>query len=332
MGGDDFPSRVRGKEFHDSHRTKTQTLLSAARFAMRPAEWVFGALLDFLIEDACVLCGELRDPRPRQTAGDAPGGRPHPRGLEECLLAPVTTPLLFGTIKITNHPVCARCAVGFDSSRKRGLLGWVFGGAVVETTQGGRFEFLGGGGAAVTGLGGRVDPTGRGVQPMPIPVISPFMTNDNILKIIHLMKFGRYRALADPVGRAMAWAARAFAPLPDGDAIVVPTPMEHRDLRRRGFNQAQEIANAVADDLAVPVRSGVLRKTVRTAPQSKTAHGDRAGNVRGAFDCSRAGTQGRHVVLVDDLVTTGATAGACCAAIIAAGARSVTVLCFGRAV
>jgi ComF family protein len=158
------------------------------------------------------------------------------------------------------------------------------------------------------------------------------MTNDNVLQLIHLLKFSRYRALAGPIARAIGSAVRSLAPTLRDASVIVPTPMARRDLRRRGFNQAQEIALALANDLGLPILNGVLHKTASTAPQSRTKHENRARNVRRAFACSSAGVRDRHVLLVDDLVTTGATAAACAAAVFAAGACRVTVLCFGRAV
>ncbi|MEJ2721937.1 MAG: ComF family protein, partial [bacterium] len=108
-------------------------------------------------------------------------------------------------------------------------------------------------------------------------------------------------------------------------------PMERWDFRRRGFNQAREIAARAAAYLGVPGPFDAVRKTARTAPQSRTSRRNRAGNVRGVFTASPSDIGGRHVLLVADLVTTGATAASCAAALYSAGARRVTVLCFGRA-
>jgi predicted amidophosphoribosyltransferase len=99
--------------------------------------------------------------------------------------------------------------------------------------------------------------------------------------------------------------------------------------RRRGFNQAELLAKGVAAAVGAPMVQAI-RKTARTPPQSKTGHVHRADNVRRTFQPSGPPVTGRHVCLVDDLVTTGATAAACAAAALAAGARKVTVLCLAR--
>lgn len=349
MGGEGRSSvsqRISDERLAKTTRVRRR-LAAFLRYAARPVLWGSASVIDFLIEDTCVLCG-----RPSR-----PAGSPHVRrrGPVGHLLEPVKQPLLAGWVYVINHPVCGRCAAGFDRARDAGLLGWLTAAAEVETRHGDRFAMGGGPGAP-----SRLGPD----APVPIRVVSPFMTNDNVLQIIHLLKFGGYRALADPVGCAIGAAVGGLGPggaacgddpavtfvaggtggtdRPDGAGdtgsadgtggwVVVPVPMERRDIRRRGFNQARDIAARVAAYLGVPGRFEAVRKTARTTPQSRTHRADRAGNVRGVFTASPQGVDGRHVLLVDDLVTTGATAASCAAALYAAGARRVTVLCFGRA-
>lgn len=313
-------------------------LAAFLRLASLPVLWGAASVIDFLIEDSCVLCG-----RPSRPTGSEVIRRRDPVGH---LLEPVNQPLIAGRVHVVNHPVCVRCAAGFDTARDAGLLGWVTPGADVETRDGERFATNGGPAAPSR--------PGSGT-PVPIRVLSPFMTNDNVLQIIHLMKFGGYRALVGPVGCAIGAAVSAIG-LDRSDGVgnpvvtavaggscgtggmddtnrraVVPVPMERRDLRRRGFNQAREIAARTAAYLGIPGSLDALCKTARTAPQSRTRRGNRADNVRGVFKASPADVGGCHVLLVDDLVTTGATAASCAAALYAAGARRVSVLCFGRA-
>jgi predicted amidophosphoribosyltransferase len=160
------------------------------------------------------------------------------------------------------------------------------------------------------------------------------MTTDGALRIIHLLKFAGYSGLALPVGHAVAWALRRFAGTAGDIGIVVPTPMDRRSQRRRGFNHAERIAEVVSGEFGVPLAADVLLKTVRTRRQSLTAREARAENVRRAFSCPAGAASlvsGRPVLLVDDLVTSGATAEACASALFDAEAASVTVACFGRA-
>ena len=155
-----------------------------------------------------------------------------------------------------------------------------------------------------------------------------------ILKIMHLIKFGRYEALTCPVAKSILWATRTFGTVPGEGDVVVPVPMDPWGLKRRGFNQSERIAVQIATGLDLPVQTGYLTKTGRTRPQSRTRTEDRADTVRGVLSWPRGAAPelaGRAVFLVDDLVTTGATAAACASTLLAAGAESITVICFGRA-
>ena len=159
------------------------------------------------------------------------------------------------------------------------------------------------------------------------------MTTNDALEVVRVFKFGGHVGLALPIAGAMAWSVRAFGAGRDSFPVLVPVPMDARSLRHRGFNPAERAAREVSIELGLPVLD-VLRKVVRTRPQSKTTHEARAANVKRAFDIhpeGASGLAGRGVLLVDDLVTTGATAAACAAVLFGAGAATVSVVCFGRA-
>jgi len=152
--------------------------------------------------------------------------------------------------------------------------------------------------------------------------------NDASLELVRLIKFGRRTSLVPLAGAAMA-AALSQLDKQGSARAVVPVPMHPAARRRRGFNQAELLANGIAAVLGVPMIAA-LRKSASTPPQSKTGHERRADNVRGTFQPSGASVAGLRVCLVDDLVTTGATVAACAAALLAAGAQKVTVLCLAR--
>jgi ComF family protein len=111
---------------------------------------------------------------------------------------------------------------------------------------------------------------------------------------------------------------------------VVPVPLHWLRRWRRGFNQAEVLARAVGRHHALPVVGGCLARVRATPPQ----HGDAAArqrNVQKAFVVRRPGRiAGKRVLLVDDVFTTGATANACAAALLAAGAAAVGVLTLAR--
>ena len=146
---------------------------------------------------------------------------------------------------------------------------------------------------------------------------------------LHALKYGGERRLARPLGELMAarWL-RAGA----GGEVLVPVPVHQSRRRDRGFDQAELLADACASRLGRPVWRA-LERHERTAAQHALGRTDRARNVGGAF-VVRAGwtapLRGRWLVLVDDVMTTGATLSACARALLADGATAVSALTFAR--
>jgi ComF family protein len=144
---------------------------------------------------------------------------------------------------------------------------------------------------------------------------------------VHALKYRGRPALARPLG---AWLA-ARAPLPP-DAAVISVPLARGRRLERGYDQAALLADAVCR--AAGARRARLRAALvrvrETPPQVGRTREERARNVAGAFE-ARAVVAGRDVVLVDDVVTTGATADAAAEALRRAGARSVVVVALARA-
>lgn len=114
------------------------------------------------------------------------------------------------------------------------------------------------------------------------------------------LKFRRRLASAEFFAGAMLAGER-----PDG-ALIVPVPLSRERLRERGFNQALEIARPLARALGLPLDATSLARTRETPPQSRLPWRNRRGNVRHAFACSRD-LAGMAVIVVDDVMTTGAT-------------------------
>jgi ComF family protein len=286
--------------------------------------YLLGSAIEFLVEDSCVLCRRAHGSR--RPPADASN---HPAG---ALLEPLVLRGFWRGLAVRNRPLCASCAQKLVAARSAGQLGRRLGVWGVETRIGGVF------GTPVRGDEEerdfhRAPAAGGGEAEEWIRILSPFMTTTPLLELVHLLKFRGYTGLAEPMGRAMAWAARNLAEYLSRTTLVVPVPMDDKSLRRRGFNAAELLARALAADLDFPVVNA-LQKKGKTRPQSKTPAEERAANVRVAFACSGLGGRGHAgapVLLVDDLVTTGATAAACAAALLRAGAGSVTVTSFGRA-
>lgn len=138
--------------------------------------------------------------------------------------------------------------------------------------------------------------------------------------------------LAAALARLMLQSGRALLADCDG---VVPVPLHRRRLFRRCYNQSALLAQLIAKAEAVPVWQDMLLRRRPTQPQANLSAKERLRNVREAFVLNpnhAAGVAGKTIVLIDDVLTTGATANDCCRALLAGGARAVRVLTFARTV
>ena len=116
-----------------------------------------------------------------------------------------------------------------------------------------------------------------------------------------------------------------------GAALVVPMPLHPSRLVERGFNQSHEIARVVSRLLDLRLAGPGLRRIRSTAPQVGLSRQERAGNLRGAFAADSTLVAGQHVVLIDDVVTTGSTAIEAASTLRDAGAESIAVWAVARA-
>lgn len=124
--------------------------------------------------------------------------------------------------------------------------------------------------------------------------------------------------------------ARAFTGLPAPDALV-PVPLHRARLRRRGYDQALELARPLATALGIPLRPGLLVRRRHTRPQSTLDAATRRENLVDAFEVPGTAPLPAHLVLVDDVMTTGATLHAAAEALLEAGAVRVDAWVCGRA-
>jgi len=149
---------------------------------------------------------------------------------------------------------------------------------------------------------------------------------DTLRELIHLFKYGRIQTLSKPLGRLLALALprdRAFD-------VIVPMPLHWRKLWQRGFNQSELLAREIGRRTNVPVKNA-LRRVRFTSAQAGLTNAKRRLNVSGAFRSKKNGSlEGKRVLLVDDVMTTGATAASCARALKLAGARQVTLLTLAR--
>lgn len=170
----------------------------------------------------------------------------------------------------------------------------------------------------------------RGRQPFAAGAsLGPYAGSLRVL--LQQLKFGGRRRPAARLARLLLEQEPVRLLLATSD-LVVPVPLHPRRLRQRGFNQSGLLAAALARGAGRPLGAGALVRRRDTAPQSGLRAGERRRNVRDAFVASRrAGVAGRVVTLVDDVLTTGATAQACAQALRAAGAGELRLVTVARA-
>jgi ComF family protein len=146
--------------------------------------------------------------------------------------------------------------------------------------------------------------------------------------LVHALKYEGWPELAAVMGRKLVELA---VPEAVGACAVVPVPTTAGRLKSRGYNQAELLAEIVAADLRLPLR-GALVRVAEGRSQTELTPTERRENVRGVFArAPGASVAGADVLLVDDVLTTGATASEAASALADMGARSVTLLAFARA-
>ncbi len=165
----------------------------------------------------------------------------------------------------------------------------------------------------------------------PIPVITPFYTNDTLLSLVRFLKFGGGTPVAFPLSWWMARALERFMAGQGERILLVPVPLHWTRLWGRGYNQAVLLARGVARELNLRVDDGIVVRNRRTRSQANLKDRSRRSNVRNAFLCRNgASVRGTDIVLVDDLVTSGETARYCLESLLIEEPRSLTILAAGR--
>lgn len=259
------------------------------------------AAIDFLAAERCIACARSGARRGALGLGDIAAELARPISLH-----------VLSIIPITNRPFCLRCLLMLREAGFPQRLGFSTEGGTVALENG---EIFG-------------EPGLRRHALTPLDVLPAFHTNSTLLAIVHQMKFARFASLTIPLAAALAQTIRGRWQI--DRALLVPVPMDRRTRRERGFDPVVEIATNLSATLAVPVAIRALKKPRRISRQSTLSRRERGENVRDAFQPGCDSVAGHNVVLVDDLITTGATAASCAACLLAAGAATVTVAGVGR--
>lgn len=150
---------------------------------------------------------------------------------------------------------------------------------------------------------------------------SPFLFDGVIRQAVHELKYRNLRALAPPLAKLLF---DYFVENPVIGEVLVPVPLHHKRLRERGYNQSALLARELGKLCGLPVIEDCLVRTSYTLPQAKsTGVTERRTNVAGAFACLDERLNGKRVIVIDDVSTSGSTLGTCAEVCKAAGAASV---------
>jgi len=167
-------------------------------------------------------------------------------------------------------------------------------------------------------------------KPLPVErIVTPYLYGGAVASAVLRLK----TSSTVWVGRMLGMRLSQCAPAADSYDFVVPVPLHFATQKLRGHNQAEVLARIVARESGHPMERGVLVRTRETPDQRRLTKKQRFMAVRGAFRVPEGKTgivKGARVLLVDDVVTTGATACECAAALIRAQAASVQVLALAR--
>ncbi len=150
-------------------------------------------------------------------------------------------------------------------------------------------------------------------------------------RAVKQMKYGNRPELGLYFGRAMALELLG-TDFFNGVDVIVPVPLHRSKQHRRGYNQSERLAAGIGEITGLPVRRDLVERVRNTDTQTKKTHDERRRNMAGAFRLVKAAEAGgKHILLVDDVITTNATLLACAEALMQAGGVSFSILTLGVA-
>lgn len=145
-------------------------------------------------------------------------------------------------------------------------------------------------------------------------------------RILHLLKYGGYKELGEVMGRYMA-AELSSGGFFDGVDMIIPVPLHRKKQKLRGYNQSEWIARGIASVTGIPLCAECMIREKNTETQTRKSTFERWENVEGIFKlCDTVHFEGKHVLLVDDVLTTGATTVACASAFARVSGIRISVL------
>jgi ComF family protein len=156
-----------------------------------------------------------------------------------------------------------------------------------------------------------------------------FRKGDLVQEVMHAIKYRGNKPLAQHMGQRMGNHLSEIAGFSSLDYLI-PVPLHARKKRQRGFNQSEELAIGMSKAMMVPVNTDLVIRNKHTETQTRKGRFARWQNVASVFDCPEGIFENKHLLLIDDVVTTGATIEACAWPLIRAGAK-VSVMTFAMA-
>jgi len=158
-----------------------------------------------------------------------------------------------------------------------------------------------------------------------------WFTSEGLMQhLLHGLKYKGKRETGIFLGRQFAADLRTASWIPAID-LIIPVPLHRRKAAIRGYNQSELIAEGIGEELRIPVSGNILYRVRNTDSQTKKSREDRAENMRDAFELKRF-PEGRHVLLLDDVLTTGATLEACALTLLAGGDVRISLATIGLAI
>lgn len=158
-----------------------------------------------------------------------------------------------------------------------------------------------------------------------------FKKGGRVQQLLHQLKYKNHPEIGVKLGKVLAQEL-IVAGFGQTYQLVVPVPLHRSRKRSRGYNQSEEFAKGISDGLNIPYADSFVKRTIKTQTQTKKSKLNRWRNVSEVFEMKDSSTiKGKHILLVDDVVTTGATIEACADALLQSGCAEVSIACIAMA-